>query len=313
MLEYWFKEKRTLVDFKRGPLGPYFDRFAAHLKDRGYSTGVATETLGKCCQFNAFLIEKSVVHCDRITETLLNDFLDLYLLHTRTACLYSSRGDARRSLNRLLEYLIQIKMLEPSKPKAVNTLYSWLLDPYLFHLRKDCELSVVTVQRASVQVSSFLAALRQKAKRDNFKSLSAGTVESYVKQHLKDSPENLSVLASSLRRFFRYCATHKHARTDFSGLIPSIRRYRHASLPKGMEDSALERMLNAIPKEVPNGARDYAIMMVMMTPTRVVLGQSSNAAMALWSIYSRRGPQESRQIPLNALTIPDATKCRSSG
>jgi len=30
MLEYWFKEKRTMVDFRRGPIGPYFDRFAAH-------------------------------------------------------------------------------------------------------------------------------------------------------------------------------------------------------------------------------------------------------------------------------------------
>ena len=36
-------EKRTLVDFRRGPLGPYFDRFAAHLKERGYVAGAATE------------------------------------------------------------------------------------------------------------------------------------------------------------------------------------------------------------------------------------------------------------------------------
>ena len=28
MLEFWYKEKRTLVDFRRGPLGPYFDGMA---------------------------------------------------------------------------------------------------------------------------------------------------------------------------------------------------------------------------------------------------------------------------------------------
>lgn len=264
MLEYWFKEKRTLVDFRRGPIGPYFDRFAAHLKDRGYSADSATQILGKCCQFNAFLIEKRSAHCRQITETLVEDFLDLYLLHTRTACLYSPRGEARRALKRLLEYLIQIKVFRPPKPKAVKTPYSWLLDPYLRHLRDECELSEVTIQRAYAQVGSFLAALRQKAKREHFKSLSAGIVEDYVKQHLKDSPENLSALASSLRRFFRYCVVHGHARIDFAGLIPSIRRYRYASLPKGMEDSALERMLNSIPKDTPNGSRDYAIIMLMM-------------------------------------------------
>jgi len=36
MLEYWYKERRTMVDFRRGPLGPYFDGFAAHLKEEGY-------------------------------------------------------------------------------------------------------------------------------------------------------------------------------------------------------------------------------------------------------------------------------------
>ena len=253
-----------MVDFRRGPIGPYFDRFASHLKDRGYSADSAKQILGKCCQFNAFLIEKQIACVHQINEQLLDDFLDLYLLHTRTACLYSPRGDARRALKRLLEYLIQIKALQPAKPKAAKTSYSWLLDPYLQHLRDECELSEVTIQRARVQVGSFLAALRQKAKRDHFKSLSAGTVESYVKQHLKDSPDNLSALASSLRRFFRYCVARGHARIDFSGLIPSIRRYRHASLPKGMEDSALERTLNSIPKETPNGSRDYAMILLMM-------------------------------------------------
>jgi len=29
MLEFWFKEKRTLVDFRRGVLGPHFGSFAA--------------------------------------------------------------------------------------------------------------------------------------------------------------------------------------------------------------------------------------------------------------------------------------------
>jgi len=264
MLEYWYKEKRTLVDFRRGPIGPYFDRFAAHLKDRGYSPDRARGILGKCCQFNAFLIERRIRHAGRITEKDLDCFLDLYLVHTRTACYYSPRYEARSALNHLRDYLIQIKVLQPPKPKPVKTPFRWLLDPYLQHLQDECEVSKVTIQKARVQVGSFLEALRQKARPGPFKALSAEAVEGYVKQHLKDSPENLSVLAGALRRFFRYCATHQHTRMDFSGLMPPVRRYRHASLPKGMEDSALERVLGAIDKNTPTGARDYAIMVLMM-------------------------------------------------
>jgi len=67
-----------------------------------------------------------------------------------------------------------------------------------------------------------------------------------------------------LRQFLRYCAQRRHTQADFSGLVPPVRRYHHASLPKGMEDAALETMLQAIPRNTPIGTRDYAIIMVMM-------------------------------------------------
>ena len=56
MLEYWYKERRTLVDFRRGPLGPYFDGFAAHLKKQGYTRHTGQTILGRCCVFNSFLM-----------------------------------------------------------------------------------------------------------------------------------------------------------------------------------------------------------------------------------------------------------------
>jgi hypothetical protein len=60
MLEHRYKEKRTLVDFRRGPLGPHFDGFAAYLKAKKYSHDFGKSVLGKCCQFNWFLIERGI-------------------------------------------------------------------------------------------------------------------------------------------------------------------------------------------------------------------------------------------------------------
>ncbi len=48
-------------------------------------------------------------------------------------------------------------------------------------------------------------------------------------------------------------------------------------------------------------------------PKREVFWQSSKAASALYRMYSMRGPQESRQMLLNADVMPEATKRRSSG
>jgi len=265
MLEYWFKEKRTLVDFRRGPLGPHFDGFAAYLKAKGYSRSWGRGLLGKCCQFNGFLIERGITGCHELTETLIDPFLDLYLENTRSAgTYYSPRIVTRGVLKCLFSYLAETGTLNPPKPKRIKKPYDWLLNPYLQHLRQECEFSNVTLQRARMQVGAFLEGLGRKAARNRFKTLRAEVVEGYVNQHLKNSPENLASLGGSLRRFFRYCAAHQYIRMDFSGLIPPVRRYRHASLPKGMEDSALERVLDAIDKDTPNGARDYAIMVLMM-------------------------------------------------
>jgi integrase/recombinase XerD len=265
MLEFWYKEKRTLVDFRRGPLGPHFDAFAAYLKARGFSGHWGREVLGKCCQFNAFLIDRGVASCAELDQSLVEPFLDLYLTHSRTAgAFYSPRAATRGVLHRLFSYLVEIGVQKRPNPKRERKCYDWLLDPYLQHLRTECELSEVAIKRARVQVGTFLEALGRKATRGRFKTLRAELVESYLNRHLKDSRENLSSLSSSLRRFFRYCAAHQYTHMDFSGLIPPVRYYRHASLPKGIEDSALERMLAAIDKSTPNGARDYAIMVLMM-------------------------------------------------
>jgi integrase/recombinase XerD len=265
MLEFWYREKRTLVDFRRGPLGPYFDGFAARLRALGYSPDWGKGVLGKCCQFNGFLIEQGITSCHQITESLIEPFLALYLDHSKnTSPTYSPRRETGQALKRLLLYLAENALIRLHKPKRIPKPYDWLLDPYILHLEKESGLAKVTIGRARVRVSSFLDTLGQNVLRSRFKALRAPAVERCLSRHLKTSSEDLGSLGGTLRRFFRYCAVKGHASMDFSGLIPPVRRYRNASLPKGLEDSALEHTLEGVDTDTPTGARDYAIMVLMM-------------------------------------------------
>jgi hypothetical protein len=165
------QRKRTLVDFRRGPLGPHFDAFAAYLKARGFSDHWGREVLGKCCQFNAFLIDRGVTSCAELNESLVEPFLDLYLAHSRTAgAFYSPRAATRGVLHRLFSYLTETGVLKPPTPKRVKKCYDWVLDPYLQHLRGECELSDVASHRARVQVGAFLEALGRKTARGRLKA-----------------------------------------------------------------------------------------------------------------------------------------------
>jgi integrase len=125
-------------------------------------------------------------------------------------------------------------------------------------------LAATTVKRHVSHATAFLESLRDDVQRSRFKNLGATRVENHLKRHMARSKDNLQSLSSSLRSFLKYCAAHSYTRIDFSELVPRQRQYRHSSLPRGIDDSAIDQVLGAIDKQTPNGARDYAIVLLLM-------------------------------------------------
>lgn len=263
-LEYWYADRRTLADFRRGPLGPYFDGFALSLKQNGYTLGPGVAILSTGCEFNAYLIDRGITSITEVTESQIVPFLDVYLAGVRTASTYSPRLHRQRCLKHLFLYLADIKVVIPPAPKPVITPYSWILDSYVRHLHDNRTAAPVTLARHIRHTTAFLEHLKEDVARPRLRALRAETAEARIQHYIKSSKDNVASLSSSLRSFLRYCALHGHTRDDFSGLIPRVRSYRHASLPRGVEDSALERVLRLIARDTANGARDYAVMLLLM-------------------------------------------------
>ncbi len=106
MLEYFYSDHRALIDFRRGPLGPCFDAFAAHLKKQGYSHDHARHILGVSCQFNDFLIRRGITRAVRFTPELADAFGKEYLANFRTTCKYSADHFLTGALRHLLNHLV---------------------------------------------------------------------------------------------------------------------------------------------------------------------------------------------------------------
>ena len=264
MLEHFYKERRTLVDFRRGPLGPYFDGFAAYLKTRGYAHHHTKTILGRCCLFNTYLMDHGITNCRRVSRSLIEPFLNLYQPDTTRLSHYVMWMDTQRAVKHLFAYLVTVGVLTPDVPKPVVTSYSWVLEPYLTYLREEGERTEKTIQRIRGQLGPFLEGLGVTVTRQRLKGLKAETVEAAVKQHLGTSPDNLRRLASTLRGFLQFCAQRRYTATDFSGLIPRVPTYRLAALPRGLEESDLQRILARIDQASPAGCRDYAMMLLLM-------------------------------------------------
>lgn len=262
MLEYFYKERRTLVHFRRGPLGSLFDGFAAHLKRQGYSLRHASQILGQCCQFNDFLIDHAIALGPKIKASV-EPFVKVYVADFRTTGQYSAERTVRLALRHLFNYLVEVGAIKREEPKPPRKPYSWMLEPYLKFLRQERRLTETRVQTIRKVLCAFLEGLGKRVMPKAMKSLTAAVIEGYVKQHLKESPENLLRLVGALRGFLHFCAQQRYTACDLSGVIPSVPRYRLASLPKGMEDAAIQRVLEAVPQDTAFGCRDYAILMLL--------------------------------------------------
>ena len=203
MLEYWYKDRRTLLDFRRGPLGPYFDGFAAHLKQAGYSKGAGCCILSRGCFFNGWLVDTGISRCSQVDETHIEPFLHVFFEGIRSANLsYDPKQAARNSLKRLFSYLFEVGAIKRPKPKPEpQTAYTWMLDPFLKHLREECQLTERTICNHHRQVRAFLDSLGDNVVRERMKGRPAKTVEAYLKQHFEESPENHRRLFAALRRF----------------------------------------------------------------------------------------------------------------
>ncbi|MGH7995913.1 MAG: hypothetical protein ACREFX_06135, partial [Opitutaceae bacterium] len=86
-LEHWFRQRRTLTDFRRGPLGPHFDGFAQSLAAKGYSLHQARRMLAVGCQFNVFLLDRGITELAGVSDSLMS----------RTA-LFAENGDRFRHI-----------------------------------------------------------------------------------------------------------------------------------------------------------------------------------------------------------------------
>lgn len=221
--------------------------------------------LGNGCLLNSYLIDQGITRSNEITPAHFDAFIDAYLADFRTSSKrYIGRGYVWCHLKHLLSYLVDERVMKPAIPKPLSSQYRWVLEPYLQYLHEDRQLKANTIQNYRQVLCRFLDGLGERTTRKGMKALNAEDIETYIKQHIKESPENLRNLAGYLRGFLRFCARQGYVAKDFSGVIPSTPAYRLASLPKGMEDSDLQRILNVIPKGTAVGARDTAIMLLMM-------------------------------------------------
>lgn len=145
---------------------------------------------------------------------------------------------------------------------------SWtdLLADYERFAARYHDLVPETVKKYKTHISHFCSAFGASCPAELFASLSPASLQRFLFQYAKDhGPGSRRSMQTSLRAFLRFCHHRRYLPTDLSAAVPGTHCRRLASVPKAVNETAAEQLLDAIDVSRPLGMRDHAIVEILHT------------------------------------------------
>ena len=131
------------------------------------------------------------------------------------------------------------------------------------YLRSDCGLSAKTIVHHLPAIRRFLFEVCPGGTSD-LGEITQEQVIRYIERHAQDwSPSSAKAMCWSLRAFLKYLHHTGLNPRALGGCVPSIRRWKLASLPTYLAPAQVQKVLDGCDRACVTGRRDYAILMLL--------------------------------------------------
>ena len=169
---------------------------------------------------------------------------------------------------RPLEVPVLDQRLKPGVPAGAELTagVADLVDEYAAYALRVRSLEEETVKAQRLYLERFLASAPGSSPAELLGALTPGRVRrfimAYAESHGRGSRQWMQM---TLRSFLRFCYQRGHLPCDLSGAVPAFRSRRLASVPKGIDDGTVTRLLESLDRESPVAVRDLAIIELLAT------------------------------------------------
>jgi len=258
MLACHFKSAQKLNRINSGPAAPFLEGFVQTLEARGYSDPTIRYHVGAVHHLCSWAAAKS-----RSLSTFDDATFESFLRHLPSCrCSLPQRGKfihhARFSVALFSQYLREIGVLPPSKPKEVmqepilESFHYWML-----HHRG--------VKESTLQIYDRLIPALLKTVVGNPTRIDARMLRSFFSAHTKDlSQGSASNVANAIRMFVRYLIGEGISTPGLDNALPTAAGWRDTSLPRSLASSDVDRVLAACDPSTKKGLRDRAIILLLV-------------------------------------------------
>ena len=303
MLESLSVHPRICERIRSGPLGRWVDDFVDVLAGREYATSTIRRHVRAAAIFSDWLDQQDVAATD-IDETLVGRFVS-GLSRRPSSTRPSGRESAVAGGVRLLAaHLWAREVAARRRPVAARCeTDQWLehFDDHLVHVHG----LVVGTRRMYRRYAAALLAECAGTPTPDWSRLTVPTIAAFVQTRASRlRPSACRAPVTATRAFLRFLATSGVVPARIEGAVPTIRAWKHASLPRALAVDDVQRVLAAVDETRPGGPRDRAILLLL---TRLGLRAGEVAALTVNDIdwhdgsvrVAGKGGRE-RRLPLVA-------------
>ena len=303
MLETLSVRPRICQQIRSGPLGRWVDEFVDVLASRGYTSSVIRRHVRAAAIFGAWL-ERQQLAATEIDEPLVTRFISGLPRRRHPTRRHGQMSAVAGGVRLLAMHLWTRGVAPPPGPVVVrDEAELWLqrFDDHLVHVHG----LVVGTRRMYGRYAAALLAECAGTPTPDWSGLTVPAVAAFVQTRASQlCPSARRSPVTATRAFLRFLAMRGVVPAGIEGAVPTIREWRHASLPRALTADDVKRVLAAVDETRPSGRRDRAILLLL---SRLGLRAAEAAALTAKDVdwhngtvrVAGKGGRE-RQLPLPA-------------
>src|SRR5690348_16156740 len=257
MLTQYFTRTATLTKCRSGMAGPYLDDFIKWLESRRYHRSTIRLHIREAVNFTMWAHTRSLT-LRELDQTALTQFGGQ--LACRNA-LRASSGNYTypyQSARLFVRFLVATGIVTPraSQPSVSLPLF---FQEFTEWLRTQRGTREVTLNRYRQPITALGESVGSDPTHWSVRALRQ-FVLSYAHEHSVIQAKNV---VTAVRMFLRFLHACGYCRTDIAPAIPTIARWRLATLPKYLPGDPVVQLIRSCDRVTPLGLRDYAILLLL--------------------------------------------------
>jgi site-specific recombinase XerD len=276
--EEYFRRSRVFQRLQIGPYGALVDLYARRLLADGLAPHGTWRSLNLLSGLVSWVSSSDLKLAD-LDEGLVGR----YLRH-RSEKQTLQPGD-RAALKRLLSVLREAGAIAPAA-EPLLTAHEQIFEAFSVYLRKERGLAPTSTVAHLPFIRLFLHEVCPAGAGD-LARINQGDVTRFIERHAQDrSPGAGKAMCWALRSFLRYLHQQGLNPLPLASCVPSIKRWRFASLPTYISAAQVRTVLDGCDRTTALGRRDYAILLML---AKLGLRASEVATITLDDIDWRSG------------------------